>query len=199
VTDFGQRVGALGATEAKQDDVITALGIIHTDVASTIKGHIDGIELALAAINNDTSVNLGVQINECQDRLIEIKAGLEALVARTTHTFVPVTTFDDDPTFYTSTSLDVSAYRRFELLITLSVVLAPTDIVIRVQFSDDNITFYDYMNGPFGDIRYEDTAGTKTESISGECVANYMRVFVQATGTSAANKFLLTVKAMLAP
>lgn len=197
MTDFGQRVSALGATEAKQDDVITALATLHTDVDTTVRGHIDGIELTLAAIGNDTSVNLGVQINECQARLVSIEADLEALVARTTHAFVTTITFDDDPTTYTATGIDVSAYRDFLLLVNVAVVDTPTDIVIRVQFSDDGSTYYNYMNGPFGDLRYEDAAGAKLEAIAGKCIAQYMRVYVAATGTGSTHKFTLTVKAAL--
>jgi len=116
---------------------------------------------------------------------------------QTTHVFVDNITFNDDPTTYTSDGIDVSAYREFLLLLDVAVTLATNDIVIRVQFSDDDLTYYTYMNGPFGDLRYEDTAGAKTEVIHGKCVAPYMRIYVVARGTDASKYFILTVKAVL--
>lgn len=175
MTDFGRRPGTLFATQDKQDDVLTALALLHTDVATTILALIDGVETSLAFLEAD----------------------LGALTARTTLTFVNNITFDNVTTTYAANGVDVSAYRRFALLIEVVVVDTPTDVVIRVQFSDDDSLYYNYMNGPFGDIRYEDAAGTKTEAISGECVADYMRVEVVATGTNGTHKFVLTVKAML--
>ena len=54
---------------------------------------------------------------------------------------------------YPSASFFGEPYRKFALLLNLDVTLAPTDIVIRVEVSDDNAKWYQYMNGPFGDIR----------------------------------------------
>ena len=116
---------------------------------------------------------------------------------QTTHVFVDGITFDDDPTTYTADGLDVSAYHEFLLLLDLAVVQTPTDIVIRVQFSDDDVTYYTYMNGPFGDLRYEDSAGAKAEVIHGQCMAPFMRLYVAATGTDGTDKFILTAKAVL--
>jgi len=116
---------------------------------------------------------------------------------QTTHVFVDNITFDDDPTTYTADGLDVSAYREFLLLLDLAVANTPTDIVIRVQFSDDDLIYYTYMNGPFGDLRYEDGAGAKTEVIHGKCIAPFMRLYIAATGTDATDKFILTAKAVL--
>jgi len=119
------------------------------------------------------------------------------LTAQETHLFVDDVTFDDDPVTYTADGYDVSDYREFELLLDLAVVNAPADIVIRVQFSDDDVDYYTHMNGPFGDLRYEDTAGAKAEAIHGKCVAPFMRVYVAAAGTDGSNKFVLTAKAVL--
>lgn len=116
---------------------------------------------------------------------------------QTTHVFVDGITFDDDPTTYTTDGLDVSAYHEFLLLLDLAVVNTPTDIVVRVQFSDDDLIYYTYMNGPFGDLRYEDEAGAKAEVIHGKCMAPYMRLYIAATGTDGTDKFILTAKAVL--
>lgn len=111
--------------------------------------------------------------------------------------FVKGVTFNADVTTYTSEEYHSVAYREFKLLVNLDVNNTPTDIVINVQFSDDRATWYKYMNGPFGDLRWEDGAGDKKEAISGPILAPWMRLYLVATGTSAANTFKMTVKAIL--
>ena len=111
-----------------------------------------------------------------------------------TVTFVDAITFDDTLSTYTSTKFLCGPYRKFSLLLNLVVALAPTDILIEIFESDDNSNFYKIMNGPFGDIRYEDAAGNKKESIQGEINAPYVRIVVTATGTDATNLFWLTAK-----
>jgi len=175
MTDFGTRDVAAGATESKQDDVITALAALHTAIATTLVAYLDSVEPLLGALEDD----------------------VELLTAQTTHTFVDDITFDDDPTTYTADGFDVSAYREFLLILDLAVANAPTDIVIRVEFSDDNSTYYRYINEPFGDLRFEDTAGAKKEALRGKCIAPFMRVYVAATGTDGTDKFILTVKGVL--
>lgn len=112
-------------------------------------------------------------------------------------TFVDGVVFNTSAEDYTSSALAVSDYRTFSLLIDLAVALAPTDIVIRVQFSDDDVTYYNLMNGPFGDLRYEDTAGAKLEAVFGNIMSTYMKVYVLSSGCDATNTFTLTVKAIL--
>ena len=106
-------------------------------------------------------------------------------------------TFNATVTTFTGYSFEVPAYYKALLLVDLGVTLAPTDIVISVEFSDDNINFYKYMYGPLGDLRYEDAAGAKTECLSIPIIAKYMRAKATATGTSASALFKLTVKAIL--
>jgi len=132
-----------------------------------------------------------------EKKLTDILAAAEKLHSQAIHTFVNAVVFDTADETYTSASLDVSEYRNFTILLDLAVTLAPTDIVIRVQFSDDDSTFYNLMNGPFGDLRYEDTAGAKVEALTGRIIASYMRIYVVSSGCDATNKFTLTVKAEL--
>jgi len=219
VTDFGQRPEVTGEVEVDLTEVVAGLATLHIDVSTTILALIDEVEYALAQLHTDVGNTIpllidGVEsdlttiiakvgttipllIDGLESQLAATELDIEALTAQFTHVFVDNITFDDDPTTYTATGFDVSAYRKFLLLIFLGVDNAPTDIVIRVQFSNDNIIYYNYMNGPFGDIRYEDAAGPRMEAISGECLANYMRVYVEATGTDGTDKFILTVKAIL--
>jgi len=197
VTDFGQRPGGADASQAKQDDVITALALLHTDVTTTILALIDGIETALAQLHTDVATTILALIDGVEGALAALESDIEALTAQATYVLVDGITFDDDPTSYTSGLIDVSAYRDFLLLISLTVTNSPTNIVIRVLFSDQPAAGWQYVNGPFGDLRYEDSAGTKTEAIHGKCLAPYMGVYVLATGTDATDKFTLTVKAVL--
>lgn len=95
-----------------------------------------------------------------------------------------------------SASFKCAPYTKFSLLINLAVANTPTDIVIRVDESENGIDWYQIMNGPFGDIRYEDSAGTKAESIQGKVNGSYMRIRATATGTDATNTFTLTAKVM---
>lgn len=114
-----------------------------------------------------------------------------------TITLVDGVVFDVDAETYTATGVDVSDYRDFLLLIDLAVVGAPTDLQIQVRFSDDDSKYRQYMNGPFGDLRYEDAAGAKAEAIHGKCLGPYMDIHVISTGCDGSKTFTLTVKAVL--
>jgi len=106
--------------------------------------------------------------------------------------------FNDVLTTATSAGVRCVPFHEFLLMLSITVTLAPTDIVFSVEFSDDNVTFFKYMNGPFGDLRYEDAAGNKAEAISGKCLGKYVRLTATATGTSAANKFTVSAYLLIA-
>lgn len=105
--------------------------------------------------------------------------------------------FETDPKSWATTGKEVADYRKFALLIDLAVTGSPTDVVLSVEFSDDGTIFYKFMNGPFGDLRYESTAGDKLEAVFGEIMAPYMRLTATSTGCDGSNKFTLTVKIVL--
>lgn len=117
---------------------------------------------------------------------------------RHVHTFVKAKTFDGTLTPLTTESIEVDGYSKFLLEVDLDVTGAPTDIVIDVEFSDDNATFYKYMIGPFGDLRWEDSAGDKKECLDGPVIAKYMRLKLTSTGCTTSAYFLMNVKAILA-
>jgi len=98
-------------------------------------------------------------------------------------------TFDAATTTYTSSSKRCWEFSHFALMLDVDVILTPTDILFDVWFSHDNTTFFKYMNGPFGDLRYVPGAGDKLEVIHGDICGKYVRVKATATGTGAANKF----------
>ena len=197
MTDFGQKGTAGGATEDKQDDLLTALVALSVEISGTLVGLIDELETLLDTLHTDVATTTIAKLTDVITAIGNIDIDISDLTAQAVNTFVDNITFDADPTTYTATGIDVSAYRDFLLLISLAVANTPIDIVIRVEFSDDDSTYYSYMSGPFGDLRYEDAAGAKLEAIVGKCVAPYMRVYVAATGTNGTDTFTLTVKAVL--
>lgn len=119
------------------------------------------------------------------------------LTKQAVSTLIDAVVFDSTAEAYTSAAVDCSGYRKFLLELNVDVTLVPTDLNIQVQFSDDNVTFYNYMNGPFGSLMYEDSAGDKLESISGECLAQYIRLYALSSGCDGTNKFTLTSKLVL--
>ena len=109
-------------------------------------------------------------------------------------TFIDGEVFDDSQSSYTSGYADIRSFREFLLRINLTVTLAPTNITIDVEISDDATNWYKYMQGPFGSLMYEDTAGNKMECLPGKCADNFIRLKATATGTDATNKFTLTAE-----
>ena len=110
------------------------------------------------------------------------------------HTFVNAVTFAAADEAYTSPSFKCADYSEFLLLINLDVTGAPTDIYANIEFSDDNSNFFKYMLGPFGDLRYEDTAGDKKECLLIPVLAPYVRVQLVSSGCAGGATFLMTVK-----
>lgn len=106
-------------------------------------------------------------------------------------------TFNASTTTKTSTCFECRAYTSFLLLHNLDVTGTPTDILVELEFSDDLINWYKYMQGPFGDLRWEDGAGDKLECVNGPVLAPYVRIKVTATGTDGDNTFKSTVKLIL--
>jgi hypothetical protein len=126
-----------------------------------------------------------------------IQEAAEALTKQAGSTPVNAQVFDDTQAEYTSAEIDCSGYRKFLLRVRLAVTAAPTNIQVNVQFSQGGATYETLMNGPFGSLMYEDTAGAKNECIEGECLGAKMKINVVATGVSDVNKFTLTCKVVL--
>lgn len=149
-------------------------------------------------IERTKAVAIFAALDGVEDKLDTLHTDLGKLLAQVVHTLVNDITFDDDPTTYTSDSVAAENYRDMAVLVNLAVTGAPTDIVISIQESDDDINFHTIMNGPFGDLRYEDTAGAKKEAIHGKVNAPFLRAYVVARGTDGTKKFTLTLKVVLA-
>jgi len=113
--------------------------------------------------------------------------------------------FDAAAETYTSSIIQTQSYTKFLMVIQLDVTRAtttanPTDILISVEFGYSNTTtaFHKYMNGLFGDLRFEDAAtSTAKECVKGDVLADYTRINVISSGCSATAYFSLTVKMIL--
>lgn len=112
-------------------------------------------------------------------------------------TLVDNITFDDVTITYTSVAIDALQFRKFILTVHKTVAGAPTTIEVRVQYSHNNVDWFNFTRGPFGYLAWEDTAGTEDEAIDGDVPARYLRVYCVATGTTAVLTFTLTAKIAL--
>lgn len=110
--------------------------------------------------------------------------------------FVDGVLFNSAAEVYTSSPFECAPFANFLLLVNLDVTSTPTDIYIDVQFSDDKANWYKYMRGPFGDLRWEDSAGDKKESLDGPVLAPWMRLYLVSSGCDADNTFKMTVKSI---
>jgi hypothetical protein len=98
-----------------------------------------------------------------------------------------------------SASVDCSRFRKFLFLWNVTKNNTPTDIQAKVQFSDDGgTTWFDYRNDFWGQLLYDDTAVGSgiSRCYSGDCIGDFMRVQVVATGLSGSgggnNNFTVT-------
>ena len=105
--------------------------------------------------------------------------------------------FDNVITSYTSASIRCGPFKTHRALITLSVTAVPTTLQIQKQFSYDNINFFNATELPWSTLIYEDSAGAQADAVPGVLDAEWMRYKVTAVGTTAANKFTLTLEDLM--
>lgn len=105
--------------------------------------------------------------------------------------------FNASTTTKNGTGVEVRQFKTALILIDLAVTGAPTDIVYSIEFSVNNVDWFKYVLGSFGDLRYEDGAGAKTEALDIPVLAPFMRCKGVATGTDASKLFTTTVRAIL--
>jgi len=119
-------------------------------------------------------------------------------VDRTCVTLIDAIKLDDNPTSYTSTCTDVSAYDYGMLFLDIAVNGAPTDVLFELYTGcADNACTYKIMDGPLGDLRYDDTCCPRVESIAIPYFCDYLSVKATATGTDADKYFTVTAKVCL--
>ena len=130
------------------------------------------------------------------ERELKYKLAFEARFRRLeTVEFVKAVLFDSAAETFTSKEFECAPYKEFSLLVDVDVTGVPTDIQIWVEFSHDNVNFFKLMDGPFGSLMYEDTAGDKKECVSGKIIAHWMRIYVVSSGCDAGATFKLSVTA----
>ncbi len=110
---------------------------------------------------------------------------------------IDAVTFNASITAKTGILFEVPAYSNVLILIDVDVTSTPTDLLINIEFSHDRANWYKFMRGPFGDLRYEDSAGDKTECLDIPILAPYMRGYAIATGTDGSKFFKLSLLAIL--
>lgn len=112
-------------------------------------------------------------------------------------TLIDGVTFNNTTTASNSNAQDCYSYRYFLLYLNIDSTNAPTDIQFLIQYSDDGgTTWYDYRQGLFASLFYEDTvvAAGILECFSGEVMGRTIRLRVVATGTTSTATFLVTAK-----
>lgn len=80
-------------------------------------------------------------------------------------------------------AFDCRPFRKFTLLVSLTAPSFPFTRRIQVQFSGDTGAWYDYVNGPFGDLEYGGGAGAIKEAIVGDCIAEKIRVNITGSAS----------------
>lgn len=123
---------------------------------------------------------------------------IELITEATWATIIDAVRLDDDPTFVNSAAIDSDGWSAAWVLISIESTLAPTDIRIVAQFTDDGgTTWWDFVEGLWASLYWEDT-GTATEirrafllPLGG--IDNF-RIRAVATGSDAGNFFDVTVR-----
>jgi len=114
-----------------------------------------------------------------------------------TEDLISAFTFNEASETKTSIALDCSAYQKGLLLLNIDVTGAPTDIYFRLQFSDNRVDWFNYVIGPFGDLRFEDSAGDQKVCLDFPILAPYLRLYAVSSGCEATKTFLVTAKIIL--
>jgi len=99
---------------------------------------------------------------------------------------------DDDPTSKNSDPVPTESYTHFALFLKVLSAGAPTDIVFKIQFSNDGgTTWWDLQNDFFGDLRYSDAAVATVvnEVMDGPCSGRLLRLRAVGTGTAVSDTF----------
>jgi len=105
---------------------------------------------------------------------------------------------DDAPTFYNSVAHNISTQSAVWVHIAIDSTLAPTNLRVIAQFTDDGgTTWWDFEEGLWASLYWEDldTAAGINKAFLLPCGGqDSMRIRVVGTGTDATNFFDVTVK-----
>jgi len=129
---------------------------------------------------------------------VPIISDVEMILGSSWETLIDNVRIDDDPTFYNSAAFDVSIWSAVWVLIDIDSTLAPTNLRVVAQFSNDNgVTWWDFEEGLWASLYWEDvdTASGINKAFLLPCGGqDNMRIRVVGTGTDATNYFDVTVK-----
>jgi hypothetical protein len=129
----------------------------------------------------------------------EERAELEPSRSAKIYTLLDGVVLDAVATTINSAPIDTETRRMFLLYLNVDSTGTGAHILQAiVQFSDDGgETWYDYLQGPFAALYFEDvdTASGVKVCFSGVCAGRDMRVQLKSTSTSATLKFTVTAKA----
>ena len=100
--------------------------------------------------------------------------------------------FDDTQADFNSITVDCSHFREFILYLGMVSAGTPTTIQFIPQFSDDGgTTFFNYLQGIWASMFFEDTVMTSAigRAFDGKVVGRLFRLRIEAVGTTAVNTF----------
>lgn len=116
-------------------------------------------------------------------------------------TLVNAVRIDDDPTSFNSAAQDSTGMSGAWILISIDSTLAPTDLRILAQWSNDaGTTWWDFEEGLWASLMWEDTdtaAGILKAFLLPLGGIDTYRIRVIGTGTNAGNFFDVTVLSRL--
>jgi hypothetical protein len=194
----------LNCTEANSGDIKTAVELIDDTVHTEDTAHTTGDKgIMLLGVRKDTAAALAGSDGDyipliCDDEgklwTTATGGGGGTATDKTGHLAVDAEVFDNTQTTYTSADIDSSGYDYAYLEIDIGVTNTPTNVVIEVLTGMSASPTHKIMDGPLGDLRYEDSAGTKAETIKVPYCGDYTRIKVTATGTDATDKFTVSVR-----
>jgi len=197
-------------------------GVSHTDEAAFTTGAdqmvpVGGIydETAPASLAEDQAGAVRLTVNRAMHTVIRDGAGNErsatvgadlgldgdtlVITEASYTTLINAIRLDDAPTYYYSAAMDVTGWGAVWVFIFIDSTLAPTNVRILAQFSDDaGTTWWDFEEGFWAALYWEDVdtaAGIRKALLLPVAGIDTLRIGAIGTGTDATNFFDVTVKA----
>ena len=155
--------------------------------------------IGLLAIDSTKTLREVLSDSDGHLQLDVLSAAIDTEAAWTTlHSAVRL---DDSPTSANSANVDCDGYRGAWILCDIDSTLAPTTLQIIAQFSEDGgTTYWDYVEGVWASLFYEDTVVasgiTHAYHLPLEGIDDF-RIRIVAVGSDASKYFDVTIKARL--
>jgi len=100
---------------------------------------------------------------------------------KVTKKIFPSTDLTSDDTTYNGTEVNCEHHSKFLLMyrITETGTLVDGDRVrLQIQFREEDGTWHDYQNGPFGSLYEEESTTPCNKCVSGNCIGERIRLIV---------------------